>query len=92
MSLPVVWRVEAVDDLVGISSFIAEHDQYAALALVQRIELAAIKLSDFPYLAPSGRVPGTRELVVHPNYILVYQVATLTVEILGVLHARQQYP
>jgi plasmid stabilization system protein ParE len=40
----------------------------------------------------AGRVPGTRETVVHPNYILVYRVTAEAVEIVNVLHTRQQYP
>lgn len=31
-------------------------------------------------------------LVSHPNYILVYRHTVLAIEILNVLHARQQYP
>lgn len=92
MSLPVVWQAGAVEDLVEIAGFIAEHSEYAALALVQRIETAAIRLAEQPYMAPTGRVLGTRELVAHPNYILVYQVTTAAVDILGVVHSRQQYP
>lgn len=92
MSLPIIWQPDAADDLIAIASFIAEHDDHAALGLVQRIELAAMRLADQPYMAPAGREPGTRELVAHPNYIVVYQVTTAAVEILAVLHARQQYP
>jgi toxin ParE1/3/4 len=40
----------------------------------------------------AGRVAGTREAVLHPNYILVYRVATDTIEVVRVLHARQRYP
>lgn len=38
-----------------------------------------------------GRIPGTREAVVHPNYILIYRVAEI-IEALAVFHARQPYP
>jgi len=37
-------------------------------------------------------VHGTREAVVHPNYILIYRVGTDAVEIVSLVHARQQYP
>jgi plasmid stabilization system protein ParE len=40
----------------------------------------------------AGRVEGTREAVVHPNYIIVYRIGTEAVEILDVLHTRRQYP
>ena len=45
-----------------------------------------------PYLFRPGHVAGTRELVVHPNYIVVYQVGTDVIDVLRVLHSRQQYP
>lgn len=38
-----------------------------------------------------GRVSGTREAVVTPNYVLVYRVTEI-IEVLAALHARQQYP
>ena len=40
----------------------------------------------------ASRVPGTREAVVHPNYILIYRVVSDAVEIVNVIHSRQQYP
>jgi len=39
-----------------------------------------------------GRRPNTREAVVHPNYILIYRVGAEAIEILAVLHTRQEYP
>ncbi|WP_232209404.1 type II toxin-antitoxin system RelE/ParE family toxin [Sphingomonas sp. SKA58] len=56
------------------------------------IRHAADRLPDHPYLHRPGRVPGTREAVVHPNYILVYRVMTDRIQILALLHTRQQYP
>jgi toxin ParE1/3/4 len=49
------------------------------------------RIAKHPYLYRPGRVAGTREAVIHPNYLLVYRV-TETIEILAILHARQQYP
>ena len=35
---------------------------------------------------------GTRELVAHPNYILVYRLKPDLIEILTVIHAAQRWP
>lgn len=39
-----------------------------------------------------GRVAGTREIVAHPNYIVVYRVLSDHIDVVAVLHSRQQYP
>jgi plasmid stabilization system protein ParE len=39
-----------------------------------------------------GRVDGTREIVAHPNYIVVYRVVADRIEVTAVVHARRQYP
>jgi plasmid stabilization system protein ParE len=54
--------------------------------------MKAKKLSEFPKIGRPGRVEGTRELIAWSNYILVYQEDALTVRILRVLHAAQQWP
>lgn len=45
-----------------------------------------------PFMFRPGRVAGTREAVVRPNYLIVYRVGNAAVEVLRVLHARRQYP
>lgn len=45
-----------------------------------------------PLAYRSGRLPDTREMIVHPNYILVYRVSEDRVRILRLLHARRLYP
>jgi toxin ParE1/3/4 len=89
--LPLVWRANARADLVAIITYIADRNLPAATHLNSIIEHAAERLPAHPYMHRVGRVFGTREAVVHPNYILVYRVAE-TIEILAVLHTRQQYP
>jgi len=39
-----------------------------------------------------GRIRGTREIVVHRNYVVFYHVSEDTVTIQRVKHARQQWP
>lgn len=79
-------------DLLGILEFIGEDDPDAALALVHTIREKAEGLRARPRLYRAGRLPGTREMVVHHNYIVVYSIDADVIEILSVKHARQQWP
>lgn len=88
----VVWLETASQDLDQILGYIEEHNLLAALNLQESIEYAVSQLPFHPYLYRLGRVAGTRELVVHPNYLVIYRVAVLAIEIVNVVHARQQYP
>lgn len=65
---------------------------HAALALEARILACVDRLPEFPDIHRAGRVSGTREAIVHPNYILVYQASPQVIAIQRVLHSRQQYP
>jgi len=87
----VEWRPEARAELWQILNYIGDRHLVAASELYQAIEAATSALPEHPYLYRFGRVPGTREIVVHPNYLVVYRV-TDRIEIVAVLHARQEYP
>jgi len=90
--LPIRWRPAALRDLDTIISYIAADNPAAAEAMLERLETAVLPLSEHPYLFRPGRVAGTRELVAHPNYIIIYRVLSDAVEITKVVHARRQYP
>ncbi|MBV1813510.1 MULTISPECIES: type II toxin-antitoxin system RelE/ParE family toxin [Pseudomonas] len=90
--LPIVWLQAAVNDLSSIILYIANENPPAARRLKSRLQAAPLPLAEHPYLFPLGRVSGTRELVAHPNYIIVYRIASDRVEIVNVLHSRQTYP
>jgi toxin ParE1/3/4 len=90
--LPILWRAEAQSDLAAIFEYIAERNPQSALDLYDDIERLVSQLPYHPYLYRLGRVSGTRELVVHPNYIVVYRVSATAIEIVSILHSRQQYP
>jgi plasmid stabilization system protein ParE len=37
-------------------------------------------------------VPGLREIVAHPNYVLLYHVAADRIEVVNVVHTRREFP
>lgn len=90
--LPIQWKVEAQEDLTAILTYIAQHNRPAALQLYNDIDHAISRLPCHPHLYRSGRVSGTREMLAHPNYVVVYRVAASAIEILAVMHTRQLYP
>ncbi|RQS26400.1 type II toxin-antitoxin system RelE/ParE family toxin [Burkholderia sp. Bp8992] len=94
MTLELHWNPKAYEDRVAIMDYISEDDPAAALELDELLEERAAALTTHAELYRHGRVAGTRELVVAPNYVLVYRIrpAARIVEILRVLHARRQWP
>ena len=91
--LPVFWRELARGDLRRIVGHIARESPPAARRMKIRLEAAVLPLSDHPYLhRRSDRVPGLREIVAHPNYIILYRITADRIEIVNVVHARRQFP
>jgi len=86
------WRPRAFDDRERIMDFIAQDNPQAALDLDNLFEEKAGSLIEQPKLFKSGRMKNTREAVVHPNYVLVYEVSGNTVTVLRVLHTSQAWP
>ena len=90
--LPVKWRASARDDLVDIIDYVTERDVCAAVHLLDTIEEAGESLPEHPMLYRAGRVAGTREMVVHPHYMVVYHIANFAIEILAVMHTSRRPP
>ncbi|MYN45007.1 type II toxin-antitoxin system RelE/ParE family toxin [Pseudoduganella sp. FT93W] len=90
--LPIRWQIEAQADLAAILSYIAERSQHAATDLYNEIDRTVSLLPRHPNLYRPGRVAGTHEMLVHSNYLVVYRVSATAIEILSVVHTRQQYP
>jgi len=78
----------ALANLDAEAEYIAADSPAAAARAVTAIIEAVSHLSHHPSLGRSGRVAGTRELVVRGTpYIIPYRVTGDTVEILRVFHA-----
>jgi addiction module RelE/StbE family toxin len=87
-----VWTFPAREDRKSIREFIAIDNPSAALDLDELLSERAARLLDHPGLGRPGRLKGTRELVAHRNYILIYDVVGELVRVLRVLHAARQWP
>jgi len=91
--LPIVWLASARDDLRQIITYIAHENPSAARNMKQRLEASVLPVAEHPYLyRQSERVPGLREIVAHPNYLVLYRVAETRIEVVAVTHARREYP
>lgn len=86
------WTPEAIQDRDEIYDYIEADNPVAALALDELFEEKAGRLVDHPGLGRPGREVGTRELVAHESYILVYDATTDLVRVLRVLHAARRWP
>jgi toxin ParE1/3/4 len=86
------WEVEARHQYRDCLTYISIQNRLAAERLDDEIRDKVDMLPHFPEMGRKGRVAGSRELIVHPNYILVYVVRELTIDVIRFLHVRKQYP
>jgi addiction module RelE/StbE family toxin len=81
--LKVLWRRRAIADLARLRE---ELTAEAAATSIERIEQALVQLARFPLSGRTGRIAGTRELVVPRTPFVVAYVVLENVEILAVIH------
>lgn len=91
--MQIKWRSDADEKLEQIIDYIAIDNYDAALDLGNRIiDAVEGNLPYQPNMGRPGRIEGTRELVVHRNYIVIYRVAPSQIDILDIVHAAQLFP
>ena len=86
------WTAPAVADLMAIVDYISDDNPDAAMTLMDEVHEKVAQLPSHPRRCRPGRVVGTRELVVRPNYLVVYSENPEVVTVLRVLHAAQLWP
>ena len=86
------WTDEARQDLAAILDYIATDNPAAADTLLDRILIKSDSLPENPRSGRPGRLPGTRELVIHPSYILIYADTADQITILRLLHSARIWP
>ena len=84
------WTKTALRSVDEIAGYIAQDNPKRATSFVVELQEAVTKLQVHPGMGRAGRVPGTRELVLHKNYIAIYRVRGDGVEILRLHHAARK--
>lgn len=90
--MKVLWTLSAEQDRADIVDFIANDNPLAAIRMDELFSAAVGRLAEHPLLGRSGQIPGTRELIPHESYRLVYEVRADTVWILTLVHTSRLWP
>lgn len=90
--MKLIWTEPARDDRRVIREYIALDNPVAAVELDEQLSARAGQLAEQPEGGRPGRVAGTRELVAHRHYVIIYEVVAATVYILRVLHTSRRWP
>lgn len=88
----VLWTLSAEQDRADIVDFIAQDNPLAAIRMDEIFSAAVGRLAEHPLLGRAGQIPGTRELIPHESYRLVYEVRADTVWILTLVHTARLWP
>ena len=88
----VVWAPEALQDRADVWDYIAADNPGAAARMDALFGDAAARLAEHPKLGRPGKIPGTRELIPHESYRLVYEISGETVWMLALVHTARQWP
>ena len=86
----ILWTVDAQLDRERIYDYLDEMNPLAAIELDELIREKVSLLAHNNLMGRIGQKKETRELVVHPHYVVVYDIVD-TVRILRVLHTSQQW-
>ena len=91
--MTIVWAPRAIEHLAHLRVFIAQDNPKAANRVAAALLEAVERLAELPNLGRSGRIAGTRELVVPGTpYVIPYRLRGDRLEVIAVFHGRQKWP
>lgn len=91
--LKLKWTKRALRQLNQAQEYISRDNPAAAAEVANHIAESTLLLLTQPRIGRPGRVKGTREWVVKQTpYLLAYTVENNTLQILSVIHSKQDWP
>jgi toxin ParE1/3/4 len=88
----VFWASAAEQDRSDIIDYTGQGNPLAAIRMDELFAQWAARLAEHPLLGQAGLIPGTRELIPHEDYRLVYEVLSDTVWILALVQTARTWP
>jgi plasmid stabilization system protein ParE len=87
------WSTPATQQLAAAYEYIAADNESAARETINYIWDSVSILARHPYAGRTGRVPGTRELVIRGTpFIVACRLQKNEVRILAVFHSAREWP
>ncbi|MBV4476627.1 MULTISPECIES: type II toxin-antitoxin system RelE/ParE family toxin [Pseudomonas] len=88
----IIWTQAAAKERAQIWDHLYTLNPRAAAEMDKRFSDAVSRLSHNPKTGQFGIIAGTRELIPHPSYRLVYQIEQDAVWILTLIHTARMWP
>ena len=88
MALKLRWTLRALYRLDSIAAYIAKDSPARAESFTRELR-AKVEMLQHQQLGTAWQVFGTKQYVLHANYIAIYRVKAGEVQILTILHSAQ---
>ena len=89
MTLELRWTNRALGHLDSIAAYIAKDSPARAQTFTQELRKKVDVLKS-QQIGTAWEIFGTRQYVLHPNYIAIYRVKGNEIQILTILHSAQE--
>lgn len=90
--MKIIWTPAAAQDRADIWDYLHAVNPIAAVDMDSRFTDAISRISKYPEIGPAGIITGTREMIPHKSYRMVYQLDCDAIWILALAHTSQQWP
>ena len=90
MALELRWTNRALARLDSIAAYIAKDNPKRAQSFTAELR-EKVEILKSQQLGTAWKMFGTKQYVLHPNYIAIYKVKNGEVQILTILHSAQDY-
>jgi addiction module RelE/StbE family toxin len=82
----------ALEDREDIFDWLSAQNVQAAIELDNEFDIFAERVCIDPLIYRESRVTGLREAVIRPNYIMIYQILGVELQIVRILHTARHWP